>query len=177
MQNLFLLLAAIIPVLFGKPASDTFITLKNSSTQETIAFQRTGAKGKVVFKYLDAGNYQLLIEFPQQKGKWIKEKPRHSSMTKAAYDERSETYYYQGSEGFFSVSFSSIRKHNNEKFNPVFREHRQKEGQPIEILNFRINRNGGQIKMKVKALTARQYQRKAEKASKRLSTLSIRGIK
>ena len=94
MQILFLLLAAIIPVLFGKPASDAFITLKNSRTQETIAFQKTGAKGKVAFKYLDAGNYQLLIEFPQQKGKWIKEKQRHSSMTKAAYDERSKTYFY-----------------------------------------------------------------------------------
>lgn len=177
MQHFLFILLFIMPFWVGQRVAFVNFFLESGTGRGTVAFQQTGQKGMVSFEYLDAGTYYLLVEFPQQRGKWIEEKPRHSSMTKAAYDEKNNTYYYQGSEGYFSIRFSGLRKQNKEKFNPVFREKQHEEERTIEILNLQVKRNGGQIKMKVKKLTARQYQRKAEKATERLSSLSIRGIK
>ena len=104
---------SILSIFVGKPAENTKVYLEKGG--QLIAFQVTGEKGKVSFKHLDEGSYKLLLVFPQQEGKYIKEKPRHKTMSKATYNTRRKTYYYQGAEGFFAIKFRDISKNKKTK--------------------------------------------------------------
>lgn len=101
MRLLFLLFISIIPFFSGKPAQNAKVILEDISGKREIGSQIVGEKGKATFQYLNEGSYRLAIEFPQQEGKWIKEKARHRTLTKASFNEKNKTYYYQGTEGFF----------------------------------------------------------------------------
>ncbi len=177
MKILFFILITGFPFFTGKQTPGVSLFLETGSGRELIAFQQTGEKGKASFSFLDAGVYRLLIEFPQQTGRWIEEKPRHSTLAKASYHPKNKTYYYQGTEGYFAIKFSGLRKMEPENFQPVFREIRQEDGNQINVLQFRMRSNGGKINMMVKTLTAAQFKRKAEKAENDISLLSIPGIK
>lgn len=175
-MNLFVLLfISIFSIFTGKPATKTEVYLENGS--ELIAFQLTGEKGKASFGHLDAGKYQILLLFPQQEGKYLKEKAKHQTMTKATYNPKTKTYYYQGTEGYFSIHFSGISKINGENFKAVFKEDRDDEEIYSIISEFAAHRNGASISLSVKAITAAQFKKAADKIGQDISTLSIRGMK
>lgn len=177
MKTLLFIFIVIFPFWTSQRASFVNFFLESGTGRGTVAFQQTGQKGMVSFEYLDAGSYYLLVKFPQQRGKWIEENPRQSTMTKAAYDPGKKTYYYQGTEGYFSIKFSGLRKIDSENFRPVFSEIRSEDGTKINVVQFQTHKKNGRIKIRVKKLTAAQFKRKAEKAEHDISTLSIRGIK
>ena len=122
MRILIIILAIIWPFSPGKPVKDVLVTVENSRSKEPVAWQETGENGKVSIAHLDEGDYQLVMEFPHLDGKWIKTAKRHHVLTKAAYNPKNKTYYYQGEEGYFSVKFFRTRRISNENFNAVFRE-------------------------------------------------------
>lgn len=177
MKHILLILVIALPFFSGKPTPGVNLYLEDGQGSNLIAYKQTGEQGKVSFGFLDGRTYRLLVEFPQQTGKWIEEKPRHATLSKAAFNPKNKTYYYQGMEGYFAIKFSGLRKIEHEKFNPVFREIRMEEGIQIIVLQFQTQRNGGQVNVQVRTLTAAQFKRKAEKASNDLSMLSIPGIK
>ncbi|NQU85468.1 MAG: hypothetical protein HQ541_06880 [Mariniphaga sp.] len=177
MKILVFVLAGLIPLLSGKPVNNANLFLEKGVNKQLLAFQQTGELGKAAFKYLDAGVYLFLVEFPQQEGKWIKERPRHSTMTKAAYNPKNRTYYYQGIEGFFSIKIKGLRKVEHESFKPVFRERRNEEEMQIVIAQFKVFNKNANITVSINAITAAQFKRAVEKVNGDVSMMSIPGIK
>ena len=172
---LLILLTALLSIFGGRPAEKAEIYLEKGT--ELIAYQQTGEKGKVSFNHLDAGSYRLLVIFPQQDGKYIKEKPKHRSLTKATYNSRNKTYYYQGKEGFFAIHFSGISNIKSENFQAVYKEERDEEDTDNLIILFGAHRNNASVKISVSAITAAQFQKASEKAGTDISTLSIPNIR
>lgn len=178
MQILTLLLSVFLIFGSGKPAEKAIVFIElQRGNQKPVAHQIAGESGKVAFRFLDEGNYRMLIDFPQQDGKWIEEKSRHYTITKSTYNPKNKTYFYKGSEGYFSVRFSKLRKIDSEDFRPVFREIQQDENRLINLLDFNTRRNGGQVQVKIKALTARQFKKKTDKIDQNISEISIPGQK
>lgn len=175
MNLLILLFIAMFSIFTGKPADKTEVYLQKG--EQLIAFQATGAKGKVSFKHLNAGSYSISVLLPQQEGKYLKEKPKHESMTKATYNPKSKTYYYQGNEGFFSIKFMGFSKIKRENFKAVFREDQEEEDTFNVIADFGIHNDGGSIGIFVKAITASQFKKASDKIGQDISTQSIRGMK
>lgn len=170
-----LLFVAVLSIFSGKPANKTEVYLQKG--KQLIAFQATGTKGKVSFKHLDAGSYSISLLLPQQEGKYIKEKPKHESMTKATYNARAKTYYYQGTEGFFAIKFTGLSKVRGENFKAVFKEDKE-DGDTFNVIaEFGIHRDGGSVGILVKAITAAQFKKAADKIGQDISTQSIRGMK
>ncbi|WP_321369428.1 hypothetical protein [uncultured Draconibacterium sp.] len=175
-MNLFIVLFfSILSIFIGKPAEKTEVYLEKGG--QLIAFQATGEKGKVSFKHLDEGSYKLLLVFPQQEGKYIKEKPRHETMTKTTYNPKNKTYYYQGIEGFFSIKFRNLSRIKSENFSAIFREEQDGEDKFNAIAEFGIHNAGGSVGVLVEAITAAQFKKAADKIGQDISTQSIRGIK
>ena len=174
-MNLFVLLFfTLFSIFSGKPASKTEIYLEKGS--ELIAFQLTGKQGKVTFDHLDAGSYEILVLFPQQEGKYIVEKRKHQTMTKATYNAKNKTYYYQGIEGYFSIKFSGISKIDGENFAAVFNEETGDEVNRNSIVEFGAHKNGASISLSIKAITASDFKKAADKIGQDISSQSIRGI-
>ena len=98
-------------------------------------------------------------------------------MTKATYNPKNKTYYYQGTEGFFSIKFRGISKIRSENFSAIFKEERDKEDKFNAIAEFGIHNAGGSIGIFVEAITAAQFKKAADKIGQDISTQSIRGIK
>jgi len=159
----------------GKPTSKAEIYLEKGA--ETIAYQSTGEKGRVIFHHLDAGSYQMLLTFPQQKGKFIKDKNKNRTLTKATYNPKNKTYYYQGEEGYFSIRFYGLSRIKSENFHAAFSEEREEEANYIAVAKFGAHRRNASIGVSIRAITAAQFQKVAEKAGSDLSTLSIPNIK
>lgn len=177
-MNLFIMIfITLFSIFSGKPAVDTEIFLEKGAQNELVGYQKAGFKGEVSFKHLDAGSYSLYIIFPQQEGKYLKEKPKHQSLTKATYNPKNKSYYYQGVEGYFTIKFSGVSKIDRENFRGVFREERGIEQPRIMIAQFGAKKDGASISLKVKAITASQFKKATEKAGQDISTLSIPGIK
>jgi hypothetical protein len=175
-MNLFIVLfISLLSFFTGKPASKTEVYLEKG--KQLIAFQATGEQGKVSFRHLDAGSYKLLLIFPQQEGKYLTEKPKYLSKTKATYNPKTKTYYYQGQEGFFAVKFGKISKIKSENFNTIFKEEREEEKTYIAIAVFGASHAGASIDLTVKAITAAQFKKAVGKIGQDISAMSIRGIK
>ncbi|MFW5773339.1 MAG: hypothetical protein ACOCWD_01550 [Tangfeifania sp.] len=176
MQILAFLLSVFLIFGSGKPAEKAVVFIEsNKRNQKPIAHQITGETGKAAFRFLDEGNYRMLIDFPQQDGKWTEEKSRHYTITKSTYNPKNKTYYYKGEEGYFFIKFSRLRKIDSEGFKPVFREIKQKDNSLINLLDFKTRKNRGQIQVKIGALTARQFKRKTDKIEQDISEISIPG--
>ncbi|WP_303925290.1 hypothetical protein [Draconibacterium sediminis] len=175
-MNLFIaFFFSILSIFTGKPAEETEVYLQKGG--RLIAFQATGEKGKVSFKHLDEGSYKLLLVFPQQEGKYIKEKPKHETMTKATYNPKNKTYYYQGTEGFFAIKFRDLSKIKSQNFSAIYREEQDGEDTFNAIAEFGIHKAGGSVGIFVEAITAAQFRKAADKIGQDISTQSIRGIK
>ena len=159
-----------------KPAERVEVYLIDSGG-EVVAYQKTGEKGKVTFQYIEEGNFRIMLVFPQQEGKYIREKRRHQTLTKAAYNEKNKTYYYQGKEGFFAIKFSGLKRIEQEQFKAIFHENKEEEGAEIEIAQFQTRKNGAQISVQVKALKAKEFNKITRKTGNDISMYSIPGIK
>lgn len=177
MYLLNFLFIALITLFAGKPAPTTQVFLEKGGHEQLYAYQISGDKGKVSFKHLDAGSYRLLLAFPQQSGKYIEEKAKHQSLTKASYNTRTKTYYYQGSEGYFSVKISGLSKVRRSNFTTVFEEEREEELTRNAIVEFGAHGNGASISLSIKAITAAQFKKATDKISQDISVMSIRGVK
>lgn len=175
MKLLILLLITTFSIFTFKPAKNARVFLENERGGELVAFQTTSEKGRIAFNYLKEGNYQLNIIFPQQEGKYIKAKSKHVTLTKATYNPKTKTYYYQGLEGFFAVKFSGIKKIDSEGFEVIFRE-KEKEGEEglrIVLAKFKTRKSGAAINLTIKALTASQFKKATDKLGSDISTISI----
>jgi hypothetical protein len=177
MNLIIILIISFFTLFSGNRVSDVQVFLEDGAGNKRIAFQKTGTKGETGFAYLDAGSYQLLIEFPQQEGKYIKEKERHRTLTKATYNEKKKTYYYQGLEGFYAVKFKKRKKIDRDSFRAVFEESRGVEEERFTIAYFLAKRDGAEISVIVKALTAKQFKKATYKIGNDISTMSILNIK
>lgn len=174
MRLLFLLFAGLILLFGGKPAKNTGLYLEKGS--QLIAYQITGDKGKVSFDYLDEGSYKISVLFPQQEGKYIKDKPKHRTLSKASYNTKKRTYYYQGDEGYFAIKFSGLSKIKSENFNAVFSEEKDGEDTYNVILQFGAHGTNASITVSVEVLTAAQFKKATDKATN-ISNLSIPNIR
>ncbi len=167
---------AILLVLFnflipGKPAPKAGVYLEKGS--ELIAYQSAGENGKVIFHHLDAGSYRLSLTFPKQDGKFLKDNPRNRTQTKAAYNPHKKTYYYQGEEGYFVVRFTDLSKVKSENFHASFSEEKDEKNTFVVVTKFGAHRNNASIGVSVRAITAAQFKKAADRAGNDISTLSI----
>ncbi len=177
MRLLIFLFIAVFPFFTGKPAKNTKVILEDISGIKQVGNQTVGEKGKATFQYLNGGSYRLAIEFPQQEGKWLKEKPKHSTLTKATFNTKNRTYYYQGSEGFFSVKLKKVRKIDRDSFRAVFKEGRGEVERKIIIAEFIAKKNGARFSLLVNKLTAKQFKKSTDKIGNDISMISIQNIK
>jgi uncharacterized surface anchored protein len=177
MKILILLLAFSSFLFQKKPATNARVILEDARLRKEIGTQETGENGKAGFQYLDEGSYRLLIEFPQQEGKWIKEKKKHITLAKASFNEKNRTYYYQGIEGYFAVKFESTRRVDSDEFRPVFREVRGGDERQIVIAEFQARKDGARVELTVTAITAGKFKKATQKIENDISTISIQGIK
>jgi hypothetical protein len=160
-----------------KPATNARVILEDTKLRKQVGYQETGEKGKAGFQYLNEGSYRLLIEFPQQEGKWIKEKKKHSTLAKASFNERKRTYYYQGSEGYFAIKFEATRRIESNQFKPVFREVKGERERQIVIAEFQTRKSGARVEIIVRAITDKKFKKATKKIQNDISTISIQGIK
>lgn len=160
-----------------KPATNARVILEDVKQRKQVGYQETGEKGKAGFQYLNEGSYRLLIEFPQQEGKWIKEKKQHSTLAKASFDEKKRTYYYQGSEGYFAIEFEATRRIESDQFKPVFREVKVEKERQIVVAEFQTRKSGARVELTVRAITAKKFKKATRKIQNDISTISIQGIK
>ncbi len=159
MRLLFLLLTFSSIFFHKKPATNARVILEDTSLRKQVGFLETGEKGKAGFQYLNQGSYRLIIEFPQQEGKWIKEKKKYSTLAKASFNEKNKTYYYQGSEGYFAIQFKSTRRIDNDQFKPVFRELKGEHERQIVVAEFQTRKAGARIEFTIEAITAMKIQK------------------
>jgi hypothetical protein len=177
-MKLLILLLTFSSFLFQKkPATNALVILEDAKLRKQIGYQETGEKGKAGFQYLNEGSYRMLIEFPQQEGKWIKEKKKHSTLAKASFDEKKRTYYYQGSEGYFAIKFEATRRIESDEFKPVFREVKGERERQIVIAEFQTRRDGARVELTINAISARKFKKATKKIQNDISTISIQGIK
>jgi len=177
-MKLLIILLTFSSFLFQKkPASNARVILEDAKLRKQIGYQETGEKGKAGFQYLSEGSYRLLIEFPQQEGKWIKEKKKHNTLAKASFDENKRTYYYQGSEGYFAIKFESTRRIESDQVKAVFREIRGERERQIVIAEFQTRKDGARIELTITAITAKKFKKATHKVENDISTISIQGIK
>jgi len=160
-----------------KLAKNAHVILEDVRLNKQVGYQETGEKGKAGFQYLNEGSYRLIIEFPQQDGKWVKEKKKHSTLAKASFNEKNKTYYYQGSEGYFAVKFESTRRIGSDQFQAVFREVKGEKERQIVIAEFQTRKDGARIAFTIKAITAKKFKKATQKIQNDISTISIQGIK
>jgi hypothetical protein len=177
MRLLILLLTFSSFFFHKKPAPNALVILEDTKLRKEIGYQETGEKGKAGFQYLNEGSYRLLIEFPQQDGKWVKEKKQHSTLAKASFDEKKRTYYYQGSEGYFAIKFEATKRIDSDQFKPVFREVNGERERRIVIAEFETRKDGARIELTVNAITAKKFKKATQKIQNDISTISIQGIK
>ncbi len=177
MRLLFVFLFAALSLFSNRYALNARIFLENNSGGGIVAFQKTSEKGKAAFQYLEEDNYSLQIIFPQQGGKYLKEKRRHNTLTKASYNTKNKTYFYQGKEGYFSVKFSGLKRIDSDSFKAVFRENKEDGELLIEIAQFQTRKDGAKISVQVKVLTAKQFKNATDKVGNDISMYSIQGIK
>ncbi len=177
MRLLILLFAIGSIFITSKPAKNARVILEDATNRKQVGYQEVGEKGKAGFPYLNQGNYRLIIEFPQQEGKWVKEKKKDSTLAKASFNEKNKTYYYQGSEGYFAVKFEGIKKIDKEKFKPVFREAKGEREKQVVIAEFQTRKDGAQVELTVKAITAEKFKKATLKVENDISAISIQGIK
>jgi hypothetical protein len=164
-------------VVFSKTIPKAVVTLEAGSGKEVIATQKTGESGKAGFRYLDPGYYQLLIEFPQQEGKFIEGKQKHSTLTKVTFNGAKRIYYYQGMEGYFAVQISGLKQINKETLQAVFRERYKGDKLQILMAQFQASKSGASISFTVEAITAADFKRATDKLGSDISTISIQGVK
>lgn len=177
-MRLLILLLTFSSFLFQrKPATNAVVILEDTNQKKQVGYQETGEKGKAGFQYLNQGSYRLLIEFPQQEGKWMKEKKKHSTLAKASFNLRSRTYYYQGTEGFFAVEFEATRRIGDDQFKPVFHEVKGEQSRQIVIAEFQTRKSGARIELTIRAITAKKFKKATHKIENDISTISIQGIK
>lgn len=177
-MKLLILLFYLLSFLFGsKPAKNARIIIEDTIHRKQIGYQETGEKGKAGFAYLNKGSYRMMVEFPQQEGKWIKEKDRYETLAKASFNNKNRTYYYQGIEGYFAVRFAGTRRIESDEVKAVFREVRGERANQIVITEFKTRKDGARIEMNIKAITARKYKKQTQKTENDISTLSIPGQK
>ena len=159
-----------------KPAINARVILEDAKGEQ-VGSQTAGEKGKAAFQYLNEGTYRLKIVFPQQEGKWIKEKRRYNNLIKASYNPKNKTYYYQGKEGYFSIKFSDVRRIEKDQFKAVFSEDRRGNRTGITIAGFQTKRSGAGIQVTINAITAARFKKKTRKGEYKISLLSIPNIK
>jgi hypothetical protein len=166
-----------VGVVYSKTIPKAVVTLEAGSGKEVIASQKTGESGKAGFYFLDSGYYQMLIEFPQQEGKYIEGKQKHSTLTKVAYNGVKRIYYYQGIEGYFSVKIIGLKRIEKESFQAIFRE--RYKGEKLQILmgQFQASKAGASISVEVEAITAADFKKATDKLGSDISTISIQGVK
>ncbi len=177
MRLLILLLTLFSLIFQKKPVSNARVIIEDVKSRRQISFQETGEKGKAGILYLNEGNYRLIIEFPKQQGKWVKETKRTRTLAKASYNESNKTYYYQGTEGFFAIKFRVLRRVENGQFKPVFRELRGDFERQIVIAEFQTRKDGARIELTINAITAGKFKKATHKIKNDISTISIQGIK
>lgn len=177
MRFLILLFAVSSIFIASNPAKNARVILEDTTNRKQVGYQEVGDKGKAGFPYLNEGNYRLIIEFPQQEGKWIKEKKKDSTLAKASFNEKNKTYYYHGSEGYFAVKFEGVKKIDKEKFKAVFREMKGEREKQVVIAEFQTRKDGAQVLLTVKAITAKKIKKATLKVENDISTISIQGIK
>ena len=175
MRLVVILFVAFLSIFSGKPAKNTEVYLEKG--KQLIAYQITGEKGKIDFRHLDPGSYRISVIFPQQDGKYIKDKPKHRTMTKATYNPKNKTYYYRGDEGYFALKFTGLSKIKSENFRAVFKEERTDEKTYIIISEFGAHSKNASIGISIQAITAAQFKRASEKSTNDISTLSIPNIR
>lgn len=175
MRLVVILFVSILSIFSGKPAQNTEVYLEKG--RQLIAYQITGEKGKIDFQHLDPGSYRISVILPQQDGKYIKEKPKHRTLTKATYNPKKKTYYYQGDEGFFALKFTGLSKIKGENFRAVFKEEHNEEKTFIVISEFGAHGKNASIGISVQVITAAQFKKASEKAGDNISMLSIPNIR
>lgn len=175
--TLFMIMLFCYSVTSAKTASKARISLENGTGKTLIAYQLTGETGSAVFGYLDKGYYHLLVEFPQQDGKYIKENSKHSTLTKVTYNGKRRVYYYQGLEGYFSVKLSGLKKIDKKTVQAVFRERYKDDKLQILMAQFEASGERASISITVEAITAAQFKKATDKLGSDISTISIQGVK
>jgi hypothetical protein len=177
MRLLILLFAIGSIFITSKPAKNARVILDDVTNRKQVGYQEVGEKGKAGFTYLNKGNYRLIIEFPQQEGKWIKEKKKDSTLAKASFNPKNKTYYYQGREGYFAIKFEATRRVDSDEFKPVFREVKGERENQIVIAEFQTRKDGARVELTIKAITAKKFKKATHKVENDISTISIQGIK
>lgn len=175
MRLIVILFVSILSLFSGKPAKNTEVYLEKG--RQLIAYQITGEKGKIDFQHLDPGSYRISVILPQQDGKYINGKPKHKTLTKAAYNPKNKTYYYQGREGFFALKFTGLSKIKSENFHAIFKEEQNEKKTFIVISEFGAHGKNASIGISIQAITPAQFKKASEKAANNISMLSIPNIR
>lgn len=168
----------VLAVSAGKPVKDAQIYIETVKNSEQIAFRKTGDNGSITFNELDKGKYNIIVVFPAQKGKLAHSRKKMNLNLKVGYHADKKMYFISENEGNFIITFSGIKKIDNSNISPMYEVIKNRKDDPrIVIGKFEVDGKSGTFKMKIEALSDKNFKKSVEKYKDDTSMATIRGVK
>jgi hypothetical protein len=97
------------------------LSVVNTVDNEIVAFQKIGQSGDFEFSNLDAGNYILLVEIPENSVKTVDKRTKHKyeSEIETGYNIDKEVFMWQHPDGYIELKYKRLNR-IAEPLEPVF---------------------------------------------------------
>jgi len=158
----------------GTPVADVEIYIEKDGENKPVAYQKTGDNGKVTFANLGSGLYRISVVLPQQSGKWMRGSNRVNCALQVGYHNDKKTYYLHEQEGFFILSYSKLRRLENNNITPVYRQDFNHGNKQLEIGKFESKGNNGSISLSIRAQKPGKFKKLVEKVKDDVGMTIIR---
>lgn len=167
----------VLTVSAGKPVSNAEVYIEKVKGSEQIAFQRTGDSGTLTFNQLDKDKYNIVVVFPEQKGKLAHGKKKMNLNLKVGYHSEKKMYFINEDEGNFIITFSSVKKIAEDNISPMFEVIKNRKELPkVLIGKFEVDGKSGTFKMKIEAFSDKEFKKVVDKYKDDTSMAIIRGV-
>jgi hypothetical protein len=180
MKKIFLLGVLFTTVLFtyaGEPVPGAEVYIEQDNNNPPIAFQQTGKTGKVTFSHLPRGKYYIWVMLPEQSGKYNPITKRIDCELRAGYHHENKEYFLHEKEGFFVISFSKLKKLENNNITPGYDMESEYGKKRIGIGKFDVNGNRGSITATIEREKPKQFQKIVNKVKHDTAMSAIRNMK
>lgn len=171
------LLTFVFAVSAGNQVKDAEVYIEKVKDGEQIAFRKTGDSGSLTFNELDKGKYNIVVVFPAQKGKLAHGRKKINLNLKVGYHADKKMYFINEKEGNFIITFSGIKKISGSNISPMYEVVKTRKDDPrIVVGKFEVDRKSGTFKMKIEALSDKNFKKTVEKYKDDTSMATIRGV-
>lgn len=148
---------------YGHRVPGVSIYLETEPGKKLTAFQQTGEAGGVTFGHLDKGIYKIYLSLPQMEEQPEATKEPQESDLQVAYHSKKKRYFFQESQGYFTVEYSDVRNLSDSNITPMY-EWEQVEINPrLLIAKIEVTGKFGKVTMKIASHSFKKFQKRINK--------------